>query len=412
MRSVCIVALFVLVSASLSAQDIWTKYALPEWGPVRNIAVTPRGDIFVDVTDRGLFRSTNAGISWQKPLSSSSTDNYYQDFISDKSGLLYKTLGWVLWRSVDNGDSWTMIRDSCLLIGLAIDTQHRMYATSQKGIFWSDDSGRTMHRTSVTAGFGLSSNFILAPDGIIFARDQTKLYRSNDRGTTWDDLFPNLPDAFQIVALCSDPAGDLYGVITRLDTFHMFQGFTVRSTDHGDTWIDEHPNSPNEVSQIISPAIGEVIGLIPTATMGRTTDSGKTWNSFGAGMDMYNHHDMDMLPDGRLVVGGRGCIYITNKPVGVEKTPEAPQGYALAQSYPNPASAGQTVTIPFSITKEETISLRLYNMSGQPVAIIAEGRYGPGSYNANYVLSNLSPGVYACRLATSHSTQTRMMVVR
>jgi len=86
-----------------------------------------------------------------------------------------------------------------------------------------------------------------------------------------------------------------------------------------------------------------------------------------------------------------------------------PQSYALGQCYPNPFNP--STVISYQIPKEEFVSLKVYDMLGNEVATLVNGRKEAGTYKVNFNASGLSSGIYLYSLSTAGFHQTRKMVV-
>ena len=66
--------------------------------------------------------------------------------------------------------------------------------------------------------------------------------------------------------------------------------------------------------------------------------------------------------------------------------------YQLEQNYPNPFNP--ETTISFSLKEEQEVDLSIYNLLGEKVVNLCEGRYDAGSYNIKFNAKNLSSGIY------------------
>jgi parallel beta-helix repeat protein len=86
-----------------------------------------------------------------------------------------------------------------------------------------------------------------------------------------------------------------------------------------------------------------------------------------------------------------------------------PDHFDLAQNYPNPFNP--STMIEYQIPNESYISLKVYNMLGQEVAVLAEGVHVPGYYFVQWNASKISSGVYIYRLETKGFVQTRKMLL-
>ncbi len=92
--------------------------------------------------------------------------------------------------------------------------------------------------------------------------------------------------------------------------------------------------------------------------------------------------------------------------------PELPKEFSLYQNYPNPFNPGTTIS--FSLPKAGDVELKVYDVLGREVAVLASGQLGPGVYTRtwNGRTSRGSPagsGVYFCRLQTQGFNSVRKM---
>ena len=86
-----------------------------------------------------------------------------------------------------------------------------------------------------------------------------------------------------------------------------------------------------------------------------------------------------------------------------------PQTFELLQNYPNPFN-GQT-QIRYSITQSGRYSLRVYDLLGREVEVLAEGELQPGIYQVSCSSQNLSSGMYVYRLSGAGIALARTMIV-
>ena len=91
-----------------------------------------------------------------------------------------------------------------------------------------------------------------------------------------------------------------------------------------------------------------------------------------------------------------------------------PEAFSLAQNYPNPFNS--TTAIGFALPRAGAIQLAVFNLLGQPVAVLAEGTYPAGSYTLRWDGVNdgghaLAAGLYFYRLQTPWGVQTRKLLL-
>lgn len=84
-------------------------------------------------------------------------------------------------------------------------------------------------------------------------------------------------------------------------------------------------------------------------------------------------------------------------------------GFSLKQNYPNPFNP--TTNISFELSKTETASLRIFNILGQEVTTLINGRLGSGEHTVSFDATNLSSGVYIYQLKTSSAHVPKKMLL-
>jgi len=92
-----------------------------------------------------------------------------------------------------------------------------------------------------------------------------------------------------------------------------------------------------------------------------------------------------------------------------------PVRFQLEQNYPNPvrvSSAGREETqFSFQIPAEETVSLKIFNLLGQEMQSLFEGKLPAGQHVFKADLNGLSTGLYFYQLQTSHGILTKKLLV-
>jgi hypothetical protein len=73
-----------------------------------------------------------------------------------------------------------------------------------------------------------------------------------------------------------------------------------------------------------------------------------------------------------------------------------PRSPFLLQNYPNPFNP--STTIAFGIAGRSRVTLKVFNVLGEEVAVIVSGTVNPGSYDAVWNASGRPSGVYLAEL--------------
>ncbi len=90
----------------------------------------------------------------------------------------------------------------------------------------------------------------------------------------------------------------------------------------------------------------------------------------------------------------------------------APQEFALFQNYPNPFNP--STRIQYSLEKVAQVSLKVYNLLGQEVATLVNGRQEAGSYTVQFSAiggSTFASGVYFYRLEAGSFVSTKKLIL-
>ncbi|MBD3226471.1 MAG: T9SS type A sorting domain-containing protein [Caldithrix sp.] len=94
--------------------------------------------------------------------------------------------------------------------------------------------------------------------------------------------------------------------------------------------------------------------------------------------------------------------YLTGQPIAARRD-ILPQNYTLS-AYPNPFNS--RTQIQFQLARSGYAELKLYNVRGQYVQTINEGRLNRGKHQISFDGSHLASGVYFVRLQTDQQTVT------
>jgi hypothetical protein len=88
---------------------------------------------------------------------------------------------------------------------------------------------------------------------------------------------------------------------------------------------------------------------------------------------------------------------------------EFPSEFFLDQNYPNPFNA--STQIKFTLPVESDVKLTIYNLLGNKVEVIFNGRRTAGTYNINWNAGNLPSGVYFCQLKSVANVKLIKMIL-
>jgi hypothetical protein len=101
--------------------------------------------------------------------------------------------------------------------------------------------------------------------------------------------------------------------------------------------------------------------------------------------------------------------FLPGTPNDVEEINGVPTVYELGQNYPNPFNP--STTIKFSIPEAGVVTLRVFNLLGEEVAMLLNSEKTAGVYEATFDASKLSSGIYFYTLESKNFTSTKKMVL-
>jgi hypothetical protein len=147
---------------------------------------------------------------------------------------------------------------------------------------------------------------------------------------------------------------------------------------------------------------------------------GSSWTTFGRGT-IEAGPDAIVVSDTSVYVGGIftrvGCEYSSNfarwsrasATTAVDDTPRAPAALALSPPAPNPFRGA--TTIAFRLPDARRVSLRVHDIAGREVAILADGVMPAGRHELRFDARGLTHGVYFYTLRAGSLVESRKMLI-
>jgi hypothetical protein len=80
----------------------------------------------------------------------------------------------------------------------------------------------------------------------------------------------------------------------------------------------------------------------------------------------------------------------------------------ISTCYPNPFNA--SITIDYNLTRSELVSLDIYNVMGEKIETLVEGKQCPGNYKIKWNTTNQSTGIYYYKLKVGDVTEVRKII--
>ncbi|MCX7840857.1 MAG: hypothetical protein N2559_15590, partial [Anaerolineae bacterium] len=258
----------------------WRALELFRGDYVTLIATDPRDTRVYLRTRRGLFRSDDAGASWQR-VSGGIENAIVNALVFDvQSARVYAGTTQGIFVTEDDGASWQrlVVFDSPVLALIQLDAQ-TLLAGTQRGVYRSHDAGRTWESANTGLGTPELHAIVQHPHtGTLFVGSEYGLYRASPDGDVWerigDDVL-NVP-VLAIALDVNDPQTMYVGTYRR--------GVFI-SRDGGHTWESAGGLFRARLSPkgLLTSAEG-IFARVLFERIYKSDDAGETWRAVWTGM--------------------------------------------------------------------------------------------------------------------------------
>ncbi|MCX6162284.1 MAG: T9SS type A sorting domain-containing protein [Ignavibacteriae bacterium] len=339
----------------------WTHTSLNNQ-EIRSLLVNGN-NIFTGTKPNGVFLSTDNGTSWaQTSLNShdilSLAVNGNNIFAgSDSNGVYLSTNNGTTWNqtSLNNRNVWS----------LAVSGSNIFAGTYGYGVFLSTDNGTTWTQTSL---INRTINALAVNGNNIFAGTTTGVYISTDNGTIWTQTSLNNHVLYSLAVNGNNVfagTGDYNGVFV--------------SSNNGTNWTQRNEGLGNRI-------------VAAFCILNNYMFAG-TYN-----VSVYRR------PLGELITG--------IQPVSVL----IPKEFKLMQNYPNPFNPITKINFDIPVChsgegRNPVVNLVIYDALGRKIETLVNQKMNAGSYSVDFNASNLSGGVYFCRMQSAGFTDVKKLVL-
>ncbi len=244
---------------------------------VRSLALkSSNGYLFAATYGGGVFRSTDGGTSWSAVNNGIPGTSLMHWVGVSPSGDIFATEGTTMYRSTNNGDTWTnLLPPSAVYNEIAFAT-NAMYAATENGeqgsVYKSTNGGTTWTQDSGLPN-KLFTRIIASGSTIVAGSGGLGTYRSNGTNSpsdTWTQIVNGMTNT-HVVAIDEAPNGNAFAATLLAGVF--------RSTNAGLTWFSASngiPPSGRLSGLAVSPSTGTVfVGGVSGGY--RSTDQGANW---------------------------------------------------------------------------------------------------------------------------------------
>ena len=292
-----------------------------------------------------VYRSTDNGATWKLVSPVSFTAAAYAVATDLYGDVFVGTDGQGLWRSMDNGSSWSRTGSalSNQIFSISTDVNGKVYAISGGAIFVSTDKGATWNTYGGQSTPTSLMSISVAPSGYVFIGQNggTSWYRSTDGGNTWTSLSLWVggvnPFAFS-------RSGNIY--------FASNGNGVYVSTDGGASWNKKNSGLPvlaygdipaasvalaNDDTILVAidslASIGN--GYVPDGVgVYTSTDGGDSWRIVGQYFSKFGATSLLASQDGKYIAGAGG-VFTYSPTTGVWSQTGLPTSSVIALDVTN-----------------------------------------------------------------------------
>lgn len=367
---------------------------------VTGILINDNDDLIVCLDGIGIFRSADNGNTWSQIGSSG---GYYECSKKNSNGDLFVGHNNGLLRSTDNGDNWTEIKGDWLGGTIAIDFTSGgdiFVATKYQKVYRSTDNGDNWEETAYSGA--LDALVITDNDNIIAGAGNT-FFKSVDSGSTWTEVSNGFDNTSRILNLARTPSGTIIAADQGSKIF--------TSDDEGDNWEKRFQGDDWQAFTSLAVTSGGVIyaGTNSGHGMYRSADNGNHWTPVFTG-DAVDSSVTVLYgaPDDFIyaAVKGSGIYrYQDFGGVAIQSEHNRPEQFRLEQNYPNPFNA--TTTISYYLPNSATVNISIYDLNGRLVDNVTNEWRNGGYHTVHWNAGNVSSGLYLYRIDAAGFCQVR-----
>lgn len=352
------------------------------------------GDLFKSVNGGNTFFFARSGINsledtnWSTPVVMDPNNNLVLYYGTDK-----------IYRTEDGAISWTPISanltdggpdkrlGTVTTIAVAPTNSNVIYAGTDDSHVWvSEDYGQIWKDVSATLPYRWVTRVVVDPadeniayvtfSGLKWRDPQPHVFRTENKGTTWEDISSNLPDA-PVNALAVDPK--------------------------------------NRDRLYVGTDVGAYVSF----------DTGQSWQPLGTGLPLVPVNDLKIHQGEYFLIAGthgRSMFKLDLNSLVTGVGSPAPKNVItdlrLEQNFPNPFNPQTHLrfTISQSIQKSVQVELEIYDITGRTVRTLFTGLKSAGTHTFQWDGKeerglNAASGIYLYRLRVGETVLTKKMIL-
>jgi hypothetical protein len=267
-------------------------------GAVFGISLNPAGTSEVVITETGIYRSVDAGLSWtqQSNVSGSSNTSSLARSVTSPGTIYTATCCSSIYKSLDDGVTWNYTggfpfqTQGILADPLTANTVY-LFGYSSPYLFKSTDGGVTWNPAATGLPATQVISLVATSDGSLYAGTQgSGIYKSTNQGAAWTAVNNGLP-----ANASANAANSLAASGT---TVYFAWGTIYETTNGGASWTATQgfANAGGVAASPQNPSI--VYAYTYNNTVQESTNAGATWNAPGSGLpSTASYYNSELIVD-------------------------------------------------------------------------------------------------------------------
>ena len=392
------------------------------WGNSSVALMASNGSTLYAGTSNGLFKSTASATSWKAinaDLPSRTASAFVVRgttlFVSLETGGMRFKVGRGVYRSTDDGASWSGIALSDSLITAMAVSGERLFVATEGGWGRGGVWGSTLHYTTDDGDHWTAVDkrdtlisLLAAVDSNVFAATSAGMYRFSSNVHAWTAINHGLENVW----VTSFTATNQIGVGRNLFVGSPYQGI-YRTTDNGEHWTPVNQELKDSSVNALAASGATIFAGTSGGEVYCSTDNGLHWD--GTWMGAANTSVTSLVVSGGSLYSGTQGNGVWRRALselitGSPRSPGlSPEEFRLEQNYPNPFNP--STTIRYALPHRSNVTLTVFNMLGQQVSALINGEVEAGFHEVHFDASGLASGLYFYRLQTGELVQTKGLLI-
>jgi hypothetical protein len=406
-KNILIIGLILFLTNASHFSQSWVQIQMIDSVEVYSIT-EHKGELFA-VSSSDIFKSMASGSVWLKLQTKPNVNSYYYTIFSYKNTLYIGTFDRGIYRSTNSGDSWDefnngLSSDALGIVEFAGKGDSLYVATDASGIHVNNLENQVSWKTFNTGLYQVGSNAIYSTENYLLANLGLYLFKRNDKDVEWQNIFVDYNQSQR----------QFYDFIEHGE--YIFAG-----TDNGvyrgslDAMHWENKDILAFPTRDIS-----VLAVYNNRLFAGLLFGGQHWifssDNYGESWEIHSHefsylYDMTVHYKKLWAARSDGLWYFDiNIPTGI-KEPNSIiiNKFSLNQNYPNPFNP--TTKIKFSIPSDNNVEIKVFNVLGKEVAALLNEYRQAGNYELEFDASNLASGTYIYRIICGDYTEKKKMIL-